>query len=438
MCTHWCNGQSEPGSPLEPLQAPLAFISPSIRAYQRQTPLATRLLPFKFGLSGYVQNGTFIDSNQIIGERQSAILYFPAPVIHDCGMSNINGHGSTNLLSFESRIRGEIAGPFIFGARTFGVGEIDFYAQAAPLYYGIARIRHAFLYFLWKEKALLLGQYWAPIMVFECFPDVLSINGGRPIDVYARDPQMRFTKQFGDTALTMVIGSRATTPSDGPAGVDTIYTRNAILPHFNVQIQNSIKTHYVGFGVDVTRIVPRIATNKNFRITESLMNFFVFSYVALLYDNLNFRMKFIYGQNASSYELIGGYAVHSIDPYTDRREYTNIQSLALWVDTAYNGEVQPGLFMGVIKNIGASKSIIPYTTNADGTIENLVYANGRENIDYVFRASPRIRWFIKPLILGAEFEYTRAAFGTITTTGNIARTVPANNFRALLAAYYVF
>jgi hypothetical protein len=187
----------------------------------------------------------------------------------------------------------------------------------------------------------------------------------------------------------------------------------------------------------MTRLVPRLITNKNFRANESLMSYILMAFASFNWENLGLRLKFIYGQNGNPMTLISGYAVHSIDPYTDHRSYTNTQCLNLWLDTAYKGEIEPGLFMGISKNIGAVKSIIPSITN-NGQTEKLIYTGGQDNVGMVYRFQPRIRWFLKPFIFGSELEVTGATFGTLTDTGRVINTKLVNNVRVLLAAFYVF
>ncbi len=40
--------------------------------------------------------------------------------------------------------------------------------------------------------------------------------------------------------------------------------------------------------------------------------------------------RLIYGQNGSDFNLVGGYAVHDIDPVTDTRTYTTIDVVSCW------------------------------------------------------------------------------------------------------------
>jgi hypothetical protein len=99
---------------------------------------------------------------------------------------------------------------------------------------------------------------------------------------------------------------------------------------------------------------------------------------------------------------------------------------------AYKGEVEPGLFMGISKNIGASHKIIPSITDPHtGKTERLIYDYDFENIDFVYRVSPRIRWFLKPFIFAGELEITGARYGNITETVVLSHKM-VNNVRTLL------
>lgn len=432
--------QSFISGPLTPMQAPRQFISPSIRAFPNDPRLARAFesTPYSYAFSGYIKNEAFIDSYQVIGDRQDQYLFFPSAPHYDRGGANINAKGRFDMLAIETRLRGEVTGPYIFGASSHGVCETDAWASSA-LQLGLMRIRHAFIYFEWDDKSILMGQYWHPLLLPECYADTISFNGGTPIEPFTREPQVRLTKQFDTMTLILVAGSHANTPYDGPNGIDTLYARNAILPNINIQLFSSIRQHICGIGVDITRIVPRLVTNKNIRITESLMSFITMAFAAFNWEHVALRTKFVYAQNGSPYGLISGYAVDAIDPYTDQRHYTNTQCLNGWVDMAYKGEVEPGLFMGISKNIGASHKIIPSITDPHtGKTERLIYDYDFENIDFIYRVSPRIRWFLKPFIFAGELEITGARYGNITETARVVNTKMVNNVRTLLAAYYVF
>lgn len=96
----------------------------------------------------------------------------------------------------------------------------------------------------------------------------------------------------------------------------------------------------------------------------------------------------------------------------------------------------PGWFIGIIKNLGARTTILQNVTDDNGTITDQRIFGLGTNIDYVFRVSPRLTWKAKNYQFSAEFEYTRAAYGTINDKGSVINTDPVGNFRVLLAMFY--
>ena len=66
-----------------------------------------------------------MDSYQVFGSRSSPVPFVSFTPVPDCSGSSINSKGQFNMLTVESRVRCEIAGPAIFGANAFGVIESD-------------------------------------------------------------------------------------------------------------------------------------------------------------------------------------------------------------------------------------------------------------------------------------------------------------------------
>ena len=349
------------------------------------------------------------------------------------------------MLAIETRIRFELEGPRVLGTPLFAAIEFDFWGYSdLKNNLGQLRKRIGFLYFHWPQQSLLLGTYYSPIVVPECFPNMIGGNGGLPIECAARDTQVRFTKYFNDN-ITLILAAlvhekslyigpqtKLTTPY-----FDSRFTRNAIMPALDAQLQAMIGDQIVGIGADVTRLFPRLVTNKNYKAHESFFSWLALAYTAMRWDKILFKTKFIYSQNGSSYGLISGYAVHAVDPFTDAREYTNTQALSLWADLEYNNPIEPGIFIGYTKNIGAPKTIITQIP-FDDMIEPTIYAFNSANLDFVFRVAPRVRWYKGPFVVGAELDYTRAAFGKINNWGQIYDKKPVNNVRFLFATYYYF
>lgn len=451
----WMYNQQAPVSPQAAAteksataQEPQQVMSPE-DVLRQVTPLYVRsrifsqLIPFRCAIMGFIKNEGFFDTRNVYGKSEDQYFAFPQGELLDrCGR-DINSKGHFNMLAIESRFRLEIQGPKVFNIPFFGAMEFDFWGFSQEVL-GILRLRHAFMFFNWPEKNLLLGAYWHPILVLECYSNMVSNNAGSPIECVAREPQVRITKYFDNITLIFAAMSRVFSESYGPGTIslaqpelNSIYTRNGILPNVHIQAHATFDNQILGVGVDVTRFMPRLVTNKKYKTKESFFSWLGLVFTAIRWHNLLFKTKFIYAQNGSGYGLISGYGVHAIDPFTDQREYTNLQSLSGWIDLEYNSPIEPGIFIGYTKNIGSLRTIIPQTVS-NNIVEPTIYAANATNIDYVFRVAPRIRWHNGPFVVGGEIDYMRAAFGKINNYGQIFDAKPVDNFRFLLATYYYF
>jgi hypothetical protein len=436
------------------VQEPFSITVPKKHLLPLLTPLmkSSGKFPFRYALSGYVKHEAFYDSVQVNAEVQDHLLYFPLKPFGDrCGR-DINDKGHFNMLTIETRLRLELAGPRIFNANTYAAIEADMWSDCA-LQVGLVRERNAFMYFDWEKKNLLLGLYWHPLFIPECYPQTVSFNTGAPIEPFAREPQVRITKHFDNMAVIFAALARTSSTVDGPVipddlvvidSLDTsLYTRWGILPTLDLQVQATIGNNLFGLGVDVTRYVPRLVTDLNYKVTESFFSFIAMGFATLDWPTFAVRMKALYAQNGQGYGLISGYSVACMDPLTDERTYANLQCVGGWIDMNYKGKVEPGLLIGFSQNIGATQTIIPYATNpatgnAITTVYNSVNTFNNQDLAYVLRFSPRVKWNNLPFVFGAEIELTTAGWGKITTSGNIIDTKNTNNLRALFATYYIF
>ena len=128
-------------------------------------------------------------------------------------------------------------------------------------------------------------------------------------------------------------------------------------------------------------------------------------------ETISIRSKFVFAQNAADQLMLGGYAVRTVQPFTDIRTYANTQVVAAWLDTAYwfdEHNKSVGLFIGGTKNLGSREPLYIDPTTTQPIVFGL-----DPNIDTVWRIAPRFRSIKKPVTLGLELEYTQAAFGNL-------------------------
>src|SRR5210317_1659166 len=137
------------------------FFSMSLTAQEEES---------KFGIkfSGFVKNDFFIDSRQTICAREGHFLLWPAPEELDEYGNDINAKSTFNMLAIQSRLSGKITGPNAFGAKTSGLIEGDFFAQANDNI-NLFRMRHAYVKLNWTRVELLTGYTWNPLFVTDCF-----------------------------------------------------------------------------------------------------------------------------------------------------------------------------------------------------------------------------------------------------------------------------
>lgn len=388
-------------------------------------------------VSGYVKWEAYADSRQVVGSQNDQFLLYPEPKDCDTICQDINAHGQFEMAAIQTRLHIEADGPSISKATSLGVIEADFYGKSnIP---NIVRMRLAYLRLSWEKVSILAGQYWHPLYATDAYVRTISFNSGSPMDAYSRDPQLRII--WTPTPRTDVIFatvSELDTPSDGPIGFSTTYMRNAIVPMLNAHIKTKWREHVFGAGCCYKRIVPRLETNMGIKAHESLNSFSAIAYSAFNWEHVSTYNKIMFVQNAVDHNMTGGYAVRCVDASDDHREYANLNGIAYWNDTEFNyhDKFIPGWFVGIVKNLGARTTILQNVTDDNGTItDKRIFGLGTD-IDYLVRVSPRLTWKTHNYQFSAEFEYTRAAYGTIDSKGSVINTNPVGNFRVLLAMFY--
>lgn len=388
----------------------------------------------KIKISGYVKAEGIYDSRQDFTLRDGHVLFFPLNRMPDVRGRDINSRGDFGEYAIQTRLRFEAFGP--------GIGCMESRSYIEGDFFGITddtidsfRMRHAYLELASENFNFLAGQTWHPMRIPVEAPDTVSFNTGTPIEPFARDPQFRIVYHNDYFDILGVAAGFLDFRPFGPIGPSNTYFRNAQMPnlHLQARLKWDEAQNYIGAGVDVMRICPRLVSDLNYREVNPFTAFsaIVYSRLALLEDFIMFT-KFTYAQNAAMWAMIGGYAVHSVNPATDVRTYTPLRTVSFWSELVKEGDIEPALFIGYAKNLGAKKTIIQ---SIDGV--STVYGIGTD-IKTVFRVSPRIRWYIESFVVGVELEYTRAAYGFLNQFGDVLDAHPVGNTRFLFATYYIF
>jgi len=389
---------------------------------------------------GYIKPEAYWDTRQIINERDGEFLFYPAPLFADPLGDDINANGEFDMIAIQTRLNLKVTGPRLNRTTQIsGFIEGDFFGTDDTSINGF-HMRHAMTKIVHRNSTFLFGYYWHPMLVEECNPlDVISFNQGAPFESYTRNPQMRFEQKFSNFRLIVAALSEVDFRSTGTLGPSTTYLRDAIVPILHAQIQAAIGEHVVGGGVDFRRLKPRLASSTNFKVDEHVNSVSGIAYAALNFkNNIQVKAKFIYASNDFSYAMIGGYGITSVNPVTEAQTYAPIRNLSTWFELSGGNVFVPGIFIGYLKNIGASSLLAPIDSVPGAqSFGDLIYGRGI-NIDWALRVSPRIVWNVKNLQVCAELETTHAQYGTILQDAKVCPNDPETNVRLLLATFYYF
>lgn len=388
--------------------------------------------PVKLSLFGYVKGEGIFDNRQNFTLRDGYILYYPLDHLYDPLGKDINARGDFDEYALQSRLDLTGVGPEIWCMQSSFKIEADFVGRT-DINIDSFDLREAFLELKSDTITFIAGQTWHPLCLPAESPDTVSYSCGIPICPYAFSPQFRIEyRQPHWDILTAICGFLGDRPF-GPDLTGDKAFRDSKMPDLDLQVRFKWDTqNYVGATFDINRIVPRLVSNLSYKEVKPFTAVSANIFARVQYDDLVLYAKYIYSQDASLFELIGGYGVHNVDPATDIRTYAPLRTAAAYIELIRYGAFEPGLFIGVVKNLGASTTLIPIIGGVPG-----VFGLGT-NISTVFRISPRARWYFDSFVIGMELEYTRASYGTISNTGKVINTHPVGNTRFLFATYYFF
>ncbi|MCF8359956.1 MAG: hypothetical protein K9H26_14455 [Prolixibacteraceae bacterium] len=411
----------------------------SLAAFGQDNP--EKLFGIKF--KGYVKNDIFLDTRQTVSAREGHFLLWPSPVVMDANGNDINEGLNLNMLAVQSRLSGVLSGPDALGAKTSGLIEGDFFAQANDNI-NLFRLRHAFVKLNWKNTELLTGQYWNPLFATGCFPGTVSFNTGTPFQSFARNPQIRVTQNIGNLKMVFALLSQRDYSSRGADGPSSNYLRNSGLPDLHFQIQYLMKNSN-GFGIDAgaaiayKEICPRLSTVDTvdnvavkYKVDERVPGLTLMAYAKLSTKPVTVKLQGRYGQNITDVLSVSGFAVKDIlDPVTGEQSYTPLHNITVWGELHTNGKkFQAGIFMGILMNLG--------TVEPMSDASNAVYGLG-QTISNLYRVSPRVIYNVGKFRLAFELETTIADYGSNFDVNYIPKDLTrATNIRGLLSTYYFF
>nr|WP_321453820.1 hypothetical protein [uncultured Carboxylicivirga sp.] len=380
----------------------------------------------KVDIHGFVAVNAFYDSRQSATARNGNIYLWPLPPSLDDAGNDLNSTGSFDVDAAISRFNIGISGPDIWGAKTFAFMEGDFLGdkpQGNDLYF---RLRHAFIRLNWEKSNLLVGQYWHPLFLPENYPSTVTLSAGSPYHPLNRQPMIRYGYKMNDS---FEFFAYLMSQNDfGDRGM-TKAVQNSLRPEIDLLLKYKKGGLFAAFTVGYKSLKPALVDVNNGLKTDELAQAAYVS-ATLKQETKDFTIKAegVYGGGLSNLVMIGGFAEKNNG--SDQREYTPINTLALWTDIQTNHtKVQPGLFLGFTKNMGASEEanyLSDYTLG--GTIGKM------------YSIAPRVKFFATSKVsLGIEWMYAVASYGSeFDTKAKPVNLTDYSNHRVTTMLKYAF
>lgn len=399
----------------------LFFFTTSLFSFAQETNIKDeKVITF----SGYISNQMIFDTYDSFDSREGLIHLFPKPA-NTVNGKDINAFPQFEMLTLSTRLRTNISGPDAFGAKTSSLVEIDFLGTLEE-YVRLPRIRHALIKLDWGTANLIMGQYWHPLFVNECFPKVIGFAAGAPFQPINRSPQARLTLLPSEVLqISGTLWTQGYHASKGGAGIQ----RNSGLPAGHVQLKVTSGNIFIGGTAGYRFYKPRLETDLGVKTEQRLGSYDVQGFFKINANDLTVSLEGTYGQNLTNYVMLGGFGAADDPAVVDDFAYQNLNTLSVWLDVNYKVDALGlGFFGGYTANTGASD-----------IYHSLGIGRG-ETVDYLYRISPRATYTSGAVQFAFEYMGTAAIYATafdenFTVTSSAD---PVMNHRFLLEAKYTF
>ncbi len=392
----------------------------------------------KVDFYGFIRHDAFYDTRQNIGAGENIVHLYPRDRALDINGEDINAASKFHMLSVLSRAGINVKGPDILGARTSGILEGEFFGSTEA---GINefRLRHAYVMLDWEKTQLGIGQYWHPMVILDCLPNVVNYGTGSPIFALNRNPQIRLTHQFAEhfKVIAALNSQRDFTPN-------TVPYRDSGMPSSHLQVQYKSSRFVAGIAGQYEVLRPQLSSGEPPVVNnERVKSFTAMAYARVITKPLMISASAMMAQNASSLVMLGGFVGYSAPGEPDLFRTMNTRSA--WIDfqQTTTKPVSFGLFAGIVKNRGVDHPVegrVPATYGVTSSWGAVSATPGGRSVDQLWRIVPRVDWSLNKMIkLRFEVENSVARWGDAQIDGRgKGNEFNAKNSRFHLATLFMF
>jgi DcaP outer membrane protein len=390
-------------------------------------------------LYGFIRTDYIWDTRKSAQVREDNLNLYPLDEALDVNGDDINKAAQSNFLAVTSRLGVKAKGPNVWGAKTTGVLEGDFFGNFEGSTIGLFRLRHGYVNLEWTKTSLTMGQTWYPQFIPEVFPGVANFNTGIMFNPFGWATQVKvkqmLTKDISFTAVAYK--EREFTTQTAATGSQNSASLNSVLPTLHGQFQYKNKSVILGVGGEFKSLQPLTSNGSTTNLlasNEKVNSTSFFGYGKYSNEKISIKAYGITGGNLANFVMLGGFTGKTEDGKVET--YDPIKTTAFWVDIASNGKsIAPGVFFGYTKNNGSSDD------NSTATFANYSRGvSGSRVVDKVWRASGRVDFKQNKFRISPEIEYTVATWGDLVKSNGKADTNKKDlgNFRTMISCSYSF
>ena len=426
-----------------------AFVLSLPFAYSQDTTKAIKLY-------GFVRNYLTFDSRKtytVIGGEYNMLPF--NELWNEDFSEDLNDVSSMQLQALTSRFGIDVRGPELRGWRSSGKLEGDFGGFGTNN--TVLRLRLAYVKLdkqisrnpqLTVRKSLLVGQDWHPLSG-DIMPEVLGMAAGAPFRPHSRTPQIRGAQYWNNWGYTAALLWQLQYMNNGPRNAadptsvaSTEFAHNAIWPEGYIDVGFQNQEVMLKLGVDAQIIKPRTHAKVGTvtkKVDESVSSITPTLFFRYQKGNYDIQFRTLLAENTSHLNQLCGYAVTGVNA-DGSWNYAPIRNTISYLNVAYGRTVRANIFVGYMKNLGASDDLW-FDQNAGGYH---IYMKGGEEFTHLnsfYRVAPSISYNVKSFNFGIEYELNVATYGNIDTDGSIVNNGNLHqvvNHRICLLAKYNF
>lgn len=372
---------------------------------------------------GFIRNYFNFDSRHtytVIGGEYNMIPYD----IDTVDGVDLNDVPHAQFQALTSRFGVAITGPQLGNWSTSGKLEGDFGGFGSNNH--VLRLRLAYVKLQTQNTELTIGQDWHPLSG-DIMPEVLGMAAGAPFRPHSRTPQIRssiYWGAFGYTAALMwqlqYMNNGPTSPSNPTSSASINFANNALWPEAFIGANVKQGAWYLQLGVDAQVLRPRTHADIGGtmqKVDETVMSLSPTLYAQYVSGLWSVKFRTLLAENTSHLNQLCGYAVTGVND-DGSWSYAPIRNSISYLNIAYGNKYRCNLFLGYIKNLGASTKLWSDPTTGD----YYIYMKGGEEFSHmnsIWRIAPSFSYNIAAFNLGLEYEVTAVTYGDMADNGSI-------------------